>query len=59
MDSHTKLGNQTGANISEAEMEIAKYGITCSAVNYFHYKDFKNSNLNDTRLQYKRNKEVS
>lgn len=54
MDPRTKLGNQTGASISGAEIEMAKYGITCRTVNWFHYKSFKYTNFNNALSQDKR-----
>ena len=59
MELDTKLENQAEASTLEYEAEMAKYGITHSAVNYFHYKDFKYTNLNDALAQAKRSKEKS
>ena len=33
---------------------MAKYGITRSTVEYFHYRDFKYTNVNDALAQAKR-----
>ena len=58
MTPQTKSENQTEALISEDEMEMARYGITRSTVYYFHYQDFKYTNLNDALAQAKRTKEI-
>ena len=42
------------AKASDTEQEMAKYGITCVPVDYFHLGDFRYTNLKDAVAQAKR-----
>jgi hypothetical protein len=53
MESADRDGSsQTG--VSEPNDEMAKYGITRVPVDYFHYGDFRYTNLKDAVAQAKR-----
>ena len=54
MDPQTTAKTQTETNPPPTEAEMAKYGITRSTVEYFHYRDFKYTNVNDALAQAKR-----
>lgn len=54
MDPQTTAKTQTETNRLATEAEMAKYGITRSTVDYFHYRDFKYTNVNDALAQAKR-----
>jgi hypothetical protein len=41
-------------NVTSAEAEMAKYGITRVPVDYFIYKEFRYTNLKDAIAQAKR-----
>jgi len=40
----------------ESSDELAEYGITRVAVDYFHYKDYRYTNLSDAIAQAKRDR---
>ena len=54
MDPQTTAKTQTETNLPAIEAEMAKFGITRSTVDYFHYRDFKYTNVNDALAQAKR-----
>lgn len=54
MDPKTTEKTRAETSLMTTEAEIAKYGITRSTVDYFHYRDFKYTNLNDALAQAKR-----
>lgn len=54
MDPQTTDKTQTETNRLATEAEMSKYGITRSTVDYFHYRDFKYTNMNDALAQAKR-----
>ena len=41
------------ANTSDTKQEMAKYGITCVPVDYFHLADFRYTSLKDAVAQAK------
>ncbi|HSS65266.1 MAG TPA: hypothetical protein VLS27_12600 [Gammaproteobacteria bacterium] len=41
-------------NVTPAEAEMDRYGITKVQVDYFHYKGFRHANLKDAVAQAKR-----
>lgn len=56
MDPQTTAQTQAETNLPTTEAEMSKYGITRSTVYYFHYRDFKYTNVNDALAQAKREK---
>jgi hypothetical protein len=46
--------NRRAAAKPEAKDEMAKYGITRVPINYFHYKQYRYTNLADAVAQAKR-----
>lgn len=44
----------TESTLPTTEAEMAKYNITRSTVYYYHYRDFKYTNLSDALAQAKR-----
>jgi len=46
------------ANTSDTKQEMAKYGITCVPVDYFHLGDFRYTNLKDAVAEAKRQQDV-
>lgn len=59
MNSQKTAKTQTETNRPTTEAEMAKYGITRSTVEYFHYRDFKYTNVNDALAQAKREEKNS
>ena len=50
----TNRKNRRPAAKPEAQAEMAKYGITCVPIDYFHYKQYRYTNLTDAVAQAKR-----
>lgn len=58
MDPQTRAETHTESKLPVTEAEMTKYGITRSTVDYFHYRDFKYTNLSDALAQAKREEKV-
>lgn len=56
MDPQTTAETYPESNLPVSEAEMTKYGITRSTVDYFHYREFKYTNLHDALAQAKREK---
>lgn len=56
MASENVKDSSLGSSVAEVE-QMAKYGITRIPVYYFHYKQFRYTNLNDAVAQAKRDQE--
>lgn len=54
MNPPTKSEIHTESKRRAMDAEMAKYCITRSTVDYFHYRDFKYTNLNDALAQARR-----
>jgi hypothetical protein len=56
--SPTDVRNDANTDQSSNEAELQKYGIERVPVDYFHYRQFRYTNLNDALAQAKRDKEA-
>ena len=54
--SNIKTSPEMGFTATDAEM--AKYGITRVPIDYFHYQEFRYTNLRDAVAQAKRDQEA-
>lgn len=54
MDPLTTEETPRASNLSETELEMAKHGITHTTVDYFHYRQFRYTNLKDALNQARR-----